>query len=235
VRGLFRARDPFARLERVARDPRPPYHAQDGQDRLLHEEVFGDLRGGTFVDVGAHDGLTFSNTAFFEKALGWTGLCVEPLPESWERLRRARTAACVQGCVAAAPGTRAFRRIRGYSEMLSGLVETYEPRHLERLRREIAEHGGTEEVVQVPAFRLDDLLARHGIGSVDLLSVDVEGAEEEVLSSFDLRSVRPKVVCVENNYRAASLRGRLRRAGYRPFARVGADEVWLAKGVRPVR
>ena len=56
------------------------FFSQTGQDRLLFEHFFRGKRNGVFVDVGAYDGTTFSNTLFFERSMGWSGLCVEPLP-----------------------------------------------------------------------------------------------------------------------------------------------------------
>ena len=37
-------------------------------------------RHGTFVDLGCYDGVTYSNTWYFERKLGWSGVCVEPEP-----------------------------------------------------------------------------------------------------------------------------------------------------------
>jgi hypothetical protein len=48
------------------------HFSQVGQDAwaLGH---FGAKRGGVFVDVGASDGVTGSNSYLLEKCLGWTG------------------------------------------------------------------------------------------------------------------------------------------------------------------
>ena len=54
------------------------YHSQDGQDLYLDKHVFKGLKNGIFVDIGANDGITINNTLFFEKVLGWNGLCIEP-------------------------------------------------------------------------------------------------------------------------------------------------------------
>jgi len=43
-------------------------------------ETIGQLYGGYFVDIGAHDGITNSNSYIFEKYFGWSGICVEPNP-----------------------------------------------------------------------------------------------------------------------------------------------------------
>ena len=45
------------------------FYSQSGQDRFLLENFFRGKRGGVFVDVGAYDGETYSNTLFFEKTM----------------------------------------------------------------------------------------------------------------------------------------------------------------------
>jgi FkbM family methyltransferase len=161
-------------------------------------------------------------------------LCVEPIPEVFAELQKNRSAACVNACVAGGNGVREFVRATGYAEMLSGMADTYDPRHLERIRKEVSESGGTMTTIDVACERLDVLLREHGFAAVDLLSVDVEGAELEVLDSFDLRRLRPTVVCIENNYRDRAIWRAMARAGYRPYARIRQDEIYLARGFRPV-
>ncbi len=56
------------------------YFSQSGQDWYLDQLLFKERRGGVFVDVGGYDGVTGSNTLFFEVFRGWTGLLIEPVP-----------------------------------------------------------------------------------------------------------------------------------------------------------
>ena len=57
-------------------------HSQNGQDVVLANDVFARKRKGVFVDVGAHDGVTFSNTLMLERDFDWSGVCIEPLPSA---------------------------------------------------------------------------------------------------------------------------------------------------------
>jgi FkbM family methyltransferase len=234
IRSLVRAPDPFRNCSREGPVTRPPYHGQYGQDRIFHEELFGDRRDGVFVDVGAHDGVSFSNTLFFERELAWKGLCIEPIPEIFDSLAKNRSASCVRACVSREAGSRKFLRVRGYAEMLSGMIDSYDPRHSLRIRSEVGDSGGSMETIDVQAVRLDALLNSHGIKSIDLLCIDVEGAEIEALASFDLARVRPAVVCVENNYLDPEIWRILRRARYVPYARIRQDEIYLASEFAPV-
>ena len=53
------------------------YKAQFGEDRILWQ-VFRRRPSGYFIEVGAYDGVTLSNTYFLEQ-MGWCGLLVEPI------------------------------------------------------------------------------------------------------------------------------------------------------------
>ncbi|MCH7535874.1 MAG: hypothetical protein IH948_09075 [Bacteroidetes bacterium] len=63
------------------------YYSQLGQDRFLDEEIFKRKRDGFYVDVGAVDGLHFNNTLFFERERHWKGMCIEPNPIEFRKLR----------------------------------------------------------------------------------------------------------------------------------------------------
>lgn len=100
------------------------YYGQCAQDKLLFEHYFWGKKEGVFVDIGAHNGVTYSNSYFFEK-LGWKGLCVEPIPECYQQLVKNRKCVTVQGCVTDFTGKGEFVRIKSPVvglEMLSGLL-----------------------------------------------------------------------------------------------------------------
>ena len=60
--------------------------------------------GGFFVDSGAHDGEIQSNTLFFERIRGWTGILIEPQPTIYQQLKRKhRKAFTLNACVSVVP------------------------------------------------------------------------------------------------------------------------------------
>ncbi len=202
------------------------YSSQIGQDLLLDRHIFTGKRGGVFVDVGAHDGVTLSNSLFFERERGWTGLCIEPNPAVYEQLVKKREM-CANVATRPTPGTAKFRRIDGYGEMLSGLESAYGARELRRIERDIAAHGGSWELIDVPVRRLDTVLREHGLRSIDVLSIDVEGGELSVLASITLREFDVRAVVLENNFRSWRTALAMRRQGYQLLLRLGWDEIYL--------
>ena len=150
------------------------YYSEYSQYRYVYENFFQGKSNGVFVDVGAHNGIAFNNSKFFED-LGWTGICVEPIPKEFEELQKNRKALCIQGCISDTSGTSEFWRITGPCETLSGLVDKYDSRHVDRILSEISTKGGAVEVINVNCHLLTDILAENGLFHIDYLSLDTEG------------------------------------------------------------
>ena len=208
------------------------YYSQIEQDKFLNENFFHNMRGGTFVEFGAYDGVNISNSYFFEKELGWNGICAEPMPEHFEKLKRNRRCFCVQGCVTPKPGTADFLRITGgnwWNQMLSGIVSSYDPRHIERVRQEVAAYGASVDIIRVPCYRLSDLLDQYHMPHINYLSIDTEGGELEILQSIDFKKYQIDFITVEDNYKDVRLEQFLESQGFELVKRLSHDLVFKHK------
>jgi FkbM family methyltransferase len=188
--------------------------SQHGQDLFVYETFFKHSESkGYFVDVGAYDGVTFSNSLFFERHLGWSGICIEPLPAAFAQLRSSRAAVCLNCAVAEREGTGEFVDVDmpNFGKMYSGLRREYDPRHVDILRR----HAVGSRLIQVPMRRLPDVLDENGVRKVDYMSIDTEGGELKILKTLDLNLYDIRVISVENNYSSPAIRYYLTSSGYR--------------------
>jgi FkbM family methyltransferase len=151
--------------------------------------------GGYFVEFGAVDGLSHSNTLLLERKFGWRGLLAEPIPSMSKVLRENRTALIDTRCVWRASGELVELLVTPHPEF-STLVGLEQP----------DQHSATErvtgEVHTVVTVSLADLLEQHDAPSViDYLSVDTEGSEYEILAAFPFASRTIRLVSVEHNHR----------------------------------
>ena len=175
--------------------------SQCGQDQWLIDRIFHHKRQGVFVEVGANDGITYSNTLLLENKYDWTGMLIEPHPLAFATLKKNRPKCLlVNKAVSTQTQNVPFQCINGYSEMLSGMVHTYDSRHQARIARELNEKRGTSSVISVETVSLRDLFQKYDIRHIDYLSIDVEGAEQEVLDTIDFSQVTIDVIGVEVNY-----------------------------------
>ncbi|MDN3506587.1 MAG: FkbM family methyltransferase [Simkaniaceae bacterium] len=207
------------------------YYSQCGQDSYVYETFFKGKTDGVFVDIGANDGVTYSNTLFFENDLGWTGICIEPLPEVFVQLERNRTCKCIEGCIGPNNTKAPFLHVQGPSEMLSGLVENYVPEHLQRIEEEIDLYGGGKEEILVDSYNLNGLLFAEGIDHVDFLSLDTEGGELQILQSIDFDQVQIDVITVENNYADPEFAAFMLSRGYRLYHTLMHDQIFVHRSL----
>lgn len=84
------------------------YYSQHGQDKYLEETIFKGKRNGVFLDIGASDGITMSNTYFFEISREWEGVYVEPREKPFKALVKNRKCFCEYCCVSDKSGVADF-------------------------------------------------------------------------------------------------------------------------------
>lgn len=214
----------------------PHFRAQYGEDRILWQ-VFRGRRSGYFIEIGAFDGVTLSNTFFFEQ-VGWCGLLIEPIPKMYERAVAARPRSRVVHAALGARGSRGTAKFTFTKKVgVLSFLKT-DPEHLERCRRE-----GAELIeVEVPLTTVGDLLMEEQrspalTGSpwspekgwqIDFVSIDVEGMELEVLDGFDLGLFRPRILVIENERATgAALEPYLAARGYGRFYRQVINDFYV--------
>lgn len=186
--GLFN--ELFGQIERFMTRTYPNVTCKGSQceeDEILRELLPGD---GVYVDIGAAEPVQCSNTwAFYER--GWRGLLVEPLFWYWPAILHQR------------PGDLLYdAAVRDYTGItplrVQGTVSSVIPSW------NITEQG----TLLVPCETAADVLAKFPVirDACRLCSIDVEGAEKEVLGSIDWEQFRPEVFVVEfRKYDSATL------------------------------
>jgi FkbM family methyltransferase len=178
------------------------FYSQWGQDKFLNNNVFKGYMNGTFVDIGAHDGKLFNNTLFFEETYNWTGINIEAIPSVYDKLKINRLM-CKNLNFAISNSNNVVKDFMintGHTEMLSGLVETYDKRHLLRIQNESLQHNCSMSIVKVVTRTLESIFLENKISNINLLSIDTEGSEFDVIKSINFNNVFIDVICFENNY-----------------------------------
>ena len=201
------------------------YNSQIGQDKFV-DEYFNKKESGFFIEVGAHDGVTCSNTLFFEKYRNWKGICIEPGLEEFKLLCENRSSINLDCCVSNYDGESDFCYISGYSNMLSGLDEDYSREHLDRIDSEIRQHGGQVVKIKIPVFKLQTILDKYNITEVDYCSIDTEGSELKVIQSIDFNKTKFKLFSIENNYNDTQIQHYLETKGFQLLTKLRWDDIF---------
>lgn len=205
------------------------YFSQYNQDKFLDKVIFNKKRKGYFVDIGAYDGLTISNTCFFEKQREWKGICFEPNPSVFSSLSKNRDCELFNCCIGTSNQNPIFFQVVGGSEMLSGLKLAYDPRHLERIFRETNKNNGSINEILVEIKSLVDFLPEGKV--VDYLSIDTEGNEIEILKSIDFNRNQINSISIENNYNDLEIKNILLELGYNLVVKLKCDEIYVHKSI----
>jgi FkbM family methyltransferase len=203
------------------------YTSQYKQDLFLDKVIFNKKSKGFFIDIGAHDGFTFSNSFFFEKVRNWKGVCFEPNPFVYKKLIEERSAYCYNTCIGDNNEIVEFTQIKGYSEMLSGITSKYHSEHLDRIKKEVDEKGGEIDIIKVEMTTLQSIKEIKSNKNIDFISIDTEGNELDIINSIDFVKFNIKCIVVENNYNNKKIEEKLIRNNFKLLYRLHTDQVYI--------
>ncbi|KOO23674.1 methyltransferase fkbm family [Chrysochromulina tobinii] len=143
-------------------------------------------RGGLFIEMGAADGVTGSNTYMLEMCFNWTGLLIEGSPTNFElmRTRSGRRSVMVHSSVCNETHTVPFTKHGG---LVSGRPDIMLPSFMKRFSNSHRLGDDGRGIVQVPCQPMNAIMAAHGFATEHFhyFSLDVEGAEDRVLEGTD--------------------------------------------------
>jgi len=231
---------PLVQRYRRWRDRPDPATVSYGLDRLDRElERWLDLDGGVFIEAGANDGISVSNTLYFERHRGWTGLLVEPVPElAYRCIRNRRSSTGVALCALGAPEEAGRLVPVTYCNLMSVVQGAFgngaEEAEYVRLGRDVQKTIMQETYTTFAAvLTLSSLIDHFGMTRIDLLVLDVEGYERQALAGLDLARHRPRFILVEALFHEEAIRAAL--AGpYEFVAELGCkDLLFRRKGDAP--
>lgn len=205
-------------------------NAACGQDVYI-AELLSNRRDGIFVDIGANDGVTISNTLYFEKNLGWKGLAIEPMPAMFQKLKNNRTCQMLNACITKEKGRAKFIELTGGPNMLSTLESNATGLTKRRIRKNLQRHKTTSSIIEVDCLPFEEAMNIAGITQIDFLSVDTEGGELDILKSVDFRKHPTKVISVENNYYTDDIREYLESQGFSYAGTFKVDEIYFAQAL----
>ena len=153
------------------------------------------LGTGSFVELGALDGVTGSNTIIFERCLGWRGLLIEANPSNFNKLAVSkRKSVKLHSAVCNLSGTVLMTEQGG---PISGQPDAIQNGSLAQLRT--LKRYNMSRVVEVPCHPLPSLMAKTNMTlPTTFLSLDVEGAEVQVLRTIEPLAFKVIMVEVDN-------------------------------------
>lgn len=181
-----------------------PYSQNDEESFIV--DALKDIKNGRFLDIGAHDGITFSNTRkLFD--MGWTGVYVEPAAEVIPKLKEnigGTNSSCtvIEKAIGNANGKLKFFSSNG------DMVGTLSDKH-----RELWYNYVNYTETEVDVITLETLRSQVG-SEFDFINLDVEGMNFDIFQQFDWTVWKPKCVCIEYEQSLDNITQTMIRHGY---------------------
>lgn len=162
--------------------PESDYYSQNNQD--VYALFFNKTQSGFFVEIGANDGFTFSNTVYLEEKYGWKGILIEANPKYLNSLQKRTHSCVVNKAVFDSPGTIEFVDAGLYGGIKNSIDEIH------------SRHTKDANIVSVPCDSLSNIL--HSVhyevpDVIDFISIDVEGLELMIVQQ--LLKLENKIKC----------------------------------------
>jgi len=175
-------------------------YSQNNEQEIIID-LFKGKEKGTFLDIGANDGKTLSNTYALALSYDWNGLLVEASPTAYERMLKnyfeIDSMIDFQNvAIGKEDGKLEFWESgellgKGDVALVSSGVFT-ELRRWDSLNMPFYK-------MEVPMTSVATMLSHSRHTHFDLLSLDIEGMELDVLPQIDFKALKIQVAVIEFN------------------------------------
>jgi len=157
----------------------------------------GPKRNGIYIELGALDGVLFSNTKMFQDFFDWKGILIEPHPIQYHNLVQNRPNNFLfNDLVSNSTEELKFRYFENIHSAVSGVENTLPPDHFAEFFDHRENAGLRQNTIMKRPKSLTDIIKSCHMSYIDFMSLDVEGHELEVLLSWDF-SVPIHVIMIE--------------------------------------
>ena len=178
----------MARVAISSQDKATTFYSQQGEDLLIYRNFINlPTKDGVFLELGACDGLLYSNTMFFEKYLGFSGILIEPVKEFYDKLIKNRpNNRCYNNAISSNKSDVDILVNGAVSGIKQNMAKTF-----------IDGWHSKSSIRKVKTKTLSNIFQEKGIEYIDFFSLDVEGGELDVLKTIDWKNITIYLICIE--------------------------------------
>jgi FkbM family methyltransferase len=195
------------------------FYSQFGQDLHIINDIYNRKKNGYFIEIGAYDGISMSNTYLLEKNYQWNGICIEPNPRYFNKLNNVRKSININNAVYINDNEE-LSFIDDMNGGCSGFVNTNSHNFL-----------GNSPVIKVKTKNLTTILDENNAPHfIDYLSIDTEGSEFDILNSHNFDKYKFGYITVEHNFihtNRMKIRNLLISKGYRLYRENSVDDDYI--------
>lgn len=195
-------------------------YSQINQDTNVLKH-FGNKKGGYFIEIGANDGIHYSNTYLLEKEFDWKGICIEPVPYLYNKLKQNRTCITIPSAVYDTDN-ETVTLVEANEKGLSGIIDD-----IDKHKQVLKNNNGK---FQAKTKTLTTILKENGSPKyIDYMSLDTEGSELKILQGINFNEYKFGYINVEHNYiepRRSDMKNLLLDNGYKYAGENKFDDIY---------
>jgi FkbM family methyltransferase len=199
------------------------FYGQHKEDEYL-DTLFPENHIGVCIEIGAYDGISGSNSYFFENK-GWRALCIEPILVSFQQCESIRKE-CINCCISNEDSEdkefHIFCLNNNNLSAISGLEP--DPRLVESHSHLITDRKICNVKVRSLTSLLDELQYPT---TIDFISIDTENTELDVLKGIDFEKYNIKIMVIENNFNEPFCEEYLKQFGYKKINRIAVNDFFI--------
>jgi FkbM family methyltransferase len=192
-------------------------YSQLGQD-IEVLKILNNKKNGYFVDIGATDGITGSNSYLLEKKFNWKGICIEPREDEFNKLQKNRKSLNYNVLLYSNEQILEFT----HGDQLSGITKDLDT-YSDQLKNNKKSNYMSTTLTKI----LDNANAPN---IIDYISIDTEGSELEILKGLDLNKYKFKIINFEHNNetdKREKIKKLLEKYGYKFYKNIHVDDFYI--------
>jgi FkbM family methyltransferase len=201
------------------------FFSQQNEDKILFEKYL-NYKDGFFIELGAMNGVTFSNTLFFERELNWNGILIEPTSQYNELIKNRPNCYNFNYAISELEGDIEFVG----NSALGGIKSSMPDNHFYGWKL------NEQSSYLVKSTKIKNIILEVNkikkVDRVDFFSIDVEGGELEVLKTYDWTIPTYLVMIEIQNFdliKDENCRKILADNGFEFEMSIGCNELWINK------
>lgn len=205
-------------------------YSQTGEDIIIEFFIGAKkIKNFTYLDIGANHPVRLNNTYKFYEA-GYKGVCIEPDPAVFSRLKNKRPRdICLNIGIADTATTETDFYI-----MSNPVLNTFSKDEAEELIKHA--HCKINKVIKVPLRTAEQIIDEYFDGKAPVfINLDVEGLDEVILKNFPFSKYRPEIFCIETVHYTSDASSEKRNEifqlmqsnGYKPFADTYINTIFI--------
>jgi FkbM family methyltransferase len=189
-------------------------YSQYGEENIILS-FFNHKKNGLCVDVGAADGILYSNSRFLIEKQEWNAFLIEPHPTFFKKLEKLYNENSKIKIINNAVFNKCDKLpfyIFGHDK--EAQVSTLSPEFKQKV---IDLYKYNYEKIEIDTIRLSDLF-KSIEAKIDFLTIDAEGVDLQVLESNDWLKYRPSLICIEHSMNQQVLKEYMESINYKKHA-----------------